>query len=112
MSKSQKPWVGADRMKVRTYGTWPHGTWTQIEPKWIRAVRVTPRLGEGHPSGGLPAEVEIVFEMEEPQEAGGRHSLVLDFENAYRLAGMLNELCDALGAVHPRLASGEDRSVE
>lgn len=89
MAKEKKPWIGDDRMKVRTYGVWPVGRWQQTRPQRIACVRVTPTFDRPHPSGAPEGEFEIVYEMPEPQEAGGRHSLILDAEQACRLGSML-----------------------
>lgn len=109
MSKNSKMYE--DRMKVRTYGVWPVGSWQQVAPTRIACVRVTPSYDQPHPSGAPASEVEIVFEMSEPQEAGGRHSLVLDTDQVCRLTALLNAAWRSTGGSEPFLFESEQITI-
>lgn len=112
MAKPKKPWIGEDRMKVRTYGVWPKGSWQQVAPQVIAAVRVTPSYDEPHPSGAPAAEFEIVYVMEgDPDEAGARHSLVLGTREAYRLTAMLMAAWESTGGSEPALFGDEQVTI-
>jgi hypothetical protein len=108
---AKQSWAGENRMKVRTYGVWPIGTWQQTAPQRIAAVRVTPSYEQPHPSGAPACEVEIVYEMAEPQEPGGRHSLILDAEQAHRLTAMLMAAWQSSGGSEPSLPANEQITI-